>query len=79
MALTKSTNITVNGRSSITVDGKDVVVMTMNANFNEDGKSFNINKIVQDMSLYQKNKETCATDYEEFEAYAESLAQPESE
>jgi hypothetical protein len=70
--LSKSKTISVNGSSSVTVDGKDVVAMTMNASINENG-SFSINKYIQNKEVYIANKDSVDTDYTSFETYANGL------
>ena len=50
-----SKSIQVMGSSVITVDGAEQTVMTMNASIGEDGAA-NINKYVQNQSLYRGNK-----------------------
>lgn len=70
--LTKSKTISATGTSKVTIDGKDTVVMTMNAAINEDG-SMSMNKFIQNKEKYLDNKDEVDADYKEFETYANSL------
>lgn len=70
--LSKSKTISVNGSSTVTVDGKDVVAMTMNASINENG-SFSVNKYIQNKEVYLANKDSVDSDYTAFETYANGL------
>ena len=70
--LSKSKIISIKGTSTVSIDGKDTVVMTMNASINEDG-SMSVNKFVQNKEKYIANKDTVDADYAEFEAYASEL------
>lgn len=72
--LGKSKTITASGRSTVTVDEKDVIAMTMNANINEDG-SISINKYIQNKEIYFANQVTVDADYSEFETYVNGLAE----
>lgn len=70
--LSKSKTISVNGNSTVAVDGKDVVAMTMNASINENG-SFSVNKYIQNKEVYLANKDSVDADYTAFETYANGL------
>ena len=70
--LSKAKTISVNGSSTVTVDSKDTVAMTMNASINENG-SFSINKYIQNKELYLANKDAVDADYKDFETYANSM------
>lgn len=70
--LSKTKSISLNGKSTITVDGRNVIAMTMNANVNEDG-SVSTSKYLQDKEIYLANKEEVDTDYAEFESYVGSM------
>lgn len=70
--LNKNQSINVNGRSTITVDNKEVVVMTMSATIGESG-AVNISKNIQYKNTYLENKETVDADAAAFETYVYSL------
>jgi hypothetical protein len=70
--LSTTKTISLNGTSTVQVDGKDVVAMTMNASINENG-SFSVNKFIQNKEVYLANKEKVDTDYTAFETYANGL------
>lgn len=72
--LGKSKTITASGRSTVTVEERDVIAMTMNANINEDG-SISINKYIQNKEIYFENQATVDADYAEFETYVKGLAE----
>ena len=44
-----------------------VIIMTMNANYNNSG-SVNISKTIYDLAAYNANKEMAIADYKDFEA-----------
>lgn len=67
-----SKSIQVMGSSVITVDGAEQTVMTMNASIGEDGAS-NINKYVQNQSLYRTNITEAKADYAAFETKVEEI------
>lgn len=70
--LKKSKNVTITGNSTISINGADVVVMTMNSTIGENG-SVNITKNVQNKDNYLSNKEAVDADFIEFETYVNSL------
>lgn len=70
--LSKTQTINVNGRSTVETEGKEVLVMTMNATIGEYG-SVNISKNIQDKSLYLKNKVAVDVDAAEFEEYVNRM------
>lgn len=72
--LKKSKVISANGSSVITVDGKEVTAMTMNASMNEDG-SISMNKYIKNKEVYFENQESVDADYEEFETFVNGLAE----
>ena len=70
--LNKSKIISVNGTSTVSVDGKDEVVMTMNASIDERG-SVSVNKYIQKKEVYLANKACVDADYDSFEVYVNGL------
>ena len=72
--LSTTKTISINGTSSIEVDGVKKTLAYFNAQIQADGK-YNINKSVQDESLYAENKTTAKADYDEFEAYVEAFTE----
>lgn len=72
--LKKSKVISANGSSVITVDGKEVTAMTMNASMNEDG-AISMNKYIKNKEVYFENQESMDADYEEFETFVKGLAE----
>ena len=60
-----SKSITLSATSDIEVDGKNNVVMYMNATINSNG-DVNINQSIRNKELYIANHETVDTDYIEF-------------
>lgn len=70
--LSKAQTISVNGRSTVETDGKEVLVMTMNATIGEYG-TVNISKNIQDKNLYLKNKVVVDADAAEFETYVNGM------
>lgn len=70
--LSKAKTISVNGSSTVTVNEKDTVAMTMNASINENG-SFSINKYIQNKDVYLANKDSVDADYAAFETYANGM------
>lgn len=72
MGLQKSKTINVNGSSTVTVDNKEIVVMTMNANMQESGE-VSVTKYIRNKEVYLENKEQVDKDFNEFESCVESL------
>lgn len=60
-----SKSINLSATSDIEVDGKNNVVMYMNATINSNG-DVNINQSIRNKELYIANQETVDTDYSEF-------------
>ena len=58
-------SINLSATSDIEVDGKNNVVMYMNATINSNG-DVNINQSIRNNELYIANQETVDTDYSEF-------------
>lgn len=59
----KSTTLT--GQSKVTVDGREVVVVSMSAKISETDTSNIVNTIVN-KDAYEANKATCRADIDEF-------------
>ena len=72
--LSTTKTISINGTSSVEVNGVKTPVAYFNAQIQSDGK-YNINQSVQNVELYKSNKETVKADYEEFEAYVEAFTE----
>ena len=72
--LTTTKTISINGTSTVEVNGVKTPVVYFNAQIQSDGK-YNINQSVQNVELYKSNKETVKADYEEFEAYVETFTE----
>lgn len=56
---------TLNGQSKVTVDGREVAVVSLNANINETGTS-NVVTTIVNKDLYEANKGTCREDIDAF-------------
>ena len=72
--LTTKKTISINGTSTVEVNGVKTPVVYFNAQIQSDGK-YNINQSVQNVELYKSNKETVKADYDEFEAYVETFTE----
>ena len=72
--LTTTKTISINGTSSVEVNGVKTPVAYFNAQIQSDGK-YNINQSVQNVELYKSNKDTVKSDYDEFEAYVETFTE----
>ena len=72
--LTTTKTISINGTSSVEVNGVKTPVAYFNAQIQADGR-YNINKSVQNESLYAENKITAKADYDEFETLVETYAE----
>ena len=72
--LTTTKTISINGTSSVEVNGVKTPVAYFNAQIQSDGK-YNINQSVQNVELYKSNKETVKADYDEFETYVETFTE----
>ena len=72
--LTTTKTISINGTSTVEVNGVKTPVAYFNAQIQADGK-YNINQSVQNVELYKSNKDTVKADYEEFEAYVETFTE----
>ena len=72
--LTTTKTISINGTSTVEVNGVKTPVVYFNAQIQSDGK-YNINQSVQNVELYKSNKDTVKADYDEFEAYVEAFTE----
>ena len=72
--LSTTKTISINGTSTVDVNGAKTPVVYFNAQIQSDGK-YNINQSVQNVELYKSNKDTVKADYEEFEAYVETFTE----
>ena len=72
--LTTTKTISINGTSTVEVDGVKTPVAYFNAQIQSDGK-YNINQSVQNVELYKSNKETVKADYDEFETLVETFTE----
>lgn len=72
--LSTTKTISINGTSSVEVNGVKTPVAYFNAQIQSDGK-YNINQSVQNVELYKSNKETVKADYDEFETYVETFTE----
>ena len=70
--LSTTKTISINGTSSVEVNGVKTPVVYFNAQIQSDGK-YNVNYSVQNDELYKANKATVKADRDEFEAIVESL------
>ena len=70
--LSTTKTISINGTSSVEVNGVKTPVVYFNAQIQADGK-YNVNYSVQNDELYKANKATIKADRDEFEAIVESL------
>lgn len=70
--LSTTKTISINGTSSVEVNGVKTPVVYFNAQIQADGK-YNVNYSVQNDDLYKANKEAVKADRDEFEAIVESL------
>ena len=72
--LTTTKTISINGTSTVEVNGVKTPVAYFNAQIQSDGK-YNINQSVQNVELYKSNKDTVKADYDDFEAYVETFTE----
>ena len=72
--LTTTKTISINGTSTVEVNGVKTPVAYFNAQIQADGK-YNINQSVQNVELYKSNKETVKADYDEFETLVETFTE----
>ena len=72
--LSTTKTISINGTSTVEVNGVKTPVVYFNAQIQSDGK-YNINQSVQNVELYMSNKDTVKADYDDFEAYVETFTE----
>ena len=72
--LTTTKTISINGTSSVDVNGVKTPVTYFNAQIQSDGK-YNINQSVQNVDTYKSNKDVVKADYDEFETYVETFTE----
>ena len=72
--LSTTKTISINGTSSIEVDGVKKTLAYFNAQIQSDGK-YNINQSIQNVDAYKSNKETVKADYDEFETLVETFTE----
>ena len=72
--LTTTKTISINGTSTVDVNGVKTPVAYFNAQIQSDGK-YNINQSVQNVELYKENKDVVKADYDEFETLVETFTE----
>lgn len=72
--LSTTKTISINGTSTVEVNGVKNIVSYFNAQIQSDGK-YNINQSVQDVELYKANKDAVKADYDEFEKLVETYTE----
>ena len=72
--LSTTKTISINGTSSVEVNGVKTPVVYLNAQIQADGK-YNVNYSVQNDELYKANKDAVKVDRDEFEALVETLTE----
>ena len=72
--LSTTKTISINGTSSVEVNGVKTPVAYFNAQIQSDGK-YNINQSVQNVELHKSNKDTVKADYDEFETLVETFTE----
>ena len=72
--LSTTKTISINGTSSVDVNGVKTPVVYFNAQIQADGK-YNVNYSVQNDELYKANKDAVKADRDEFEALVETLTE----
>ena len=72
--LTTTKTISINGTSTIDVNGVKTPVAYFNAQIQTDGK-YNINQSIQNVDEYKTNKDTVKADYDQFETYVETFTE----
>ena len=66
--LSTTKTISINGTSTVEVNGVKTPVAYFNAQIQSDGK-YNINQSIQNVDAYKSNKDVVKADYDEFEAF----------
>ena len=72
--LTTTKTISINGTSTVDVNGVETPVVYFNAQIQADGK-YNINQSIQNVDTYKTNKDAVKADYEEFKTYVETFTE----
>ena len=72
--LSTTKTISINGTSSVEVNGVKTPVVYLNAQIQADGK-YNVNYSVQNDELYKANKDAVKADRDEFEALVEQMTE----
>ena len=72
--LSTTKTISINGTSSVVVNGVKTPVVYLNAQIQADGK-YNVNYSVQNDELYKANKDAVKVDRDEFEALVEQMTE----
>ena len=72
--LSTTKTISINGTSSVVVNGVKTPVVYLNAQIQTDGK-YNVNYSVQNDELYKANKEMVKADRDEFEALVAQMTE----
>lgn len=65
-------NINLNGSSSVDIEERSIVIMTMNAQISTD-ESYSINKYIQNKTLYEEHKAVANSDFAAFEEYVDNV------
>ena len=72
--LSTTKTISLNGTSTVEVNGVKTPVVYFNAQIQADGK-YNVNYSVQNDELYKANKDAVKSDRDEFEALVEQMTE----
>ena len=72
--LSTTKTISLNGTSTVDVNGVKTPVMYFNAQIKSDG-TYNVNYSVQNDELYKANKDAVKADRDEFEALVEQMTE----
>ena len=72
--LSTTKTISLNGTSTVEVNGAKTPVVYFNAQIQADGK-YNVNYSVQNDELYKANKDAVKADRDEFEALVEQMTE----
>ena len=72
--LSTTKTISLNGTSTVEVNGVKTPVVYFNAQIKNDG-TYNVNYSVQNDELYKANKDAVKADRDEFEALVETLTE----
>ena len=72
--LTTTKTISINGTSTVEVNGVKTPVAYFSAQIQSDGK-YNINQSIQNVDAYKANKDAVKADYDDFEAYVETFTE----